>query len=178
MNEIKYSEYTNIDRGKIYMRYIKYYDIDNQVAEYINENLQLFLHALCIQREYLNNNAYEYKKVREEIYRYIRHQYPSFKISLKQIRRLIRPRKNRVSKYAPVILKSIMEMLLNDNIPKILHENICIRNAQYELYSNFALNKLLWIVYNAPASMEKLFFFEHMGNLNNNYPDGMGTWLK
>lgn len=160
------------------MRYIMYYEIPNTLKNYLNENLLLFINKLSEKLGHIDNGNYEYKKTKRAICEHINQQGLNYQISKKQLSRLVRPRKHKFSKYAPVYLIAILEMLLENGIPEGLHQDICTRNAYDDTYANFALNKILELIYQCyegrPNDADILFFLERLGELNERYNENLG----
>lgn len=170
------------------MRYIRYYDVRNSLKDYLNENLLLLLKHLATKRKYYSNGNYGYKQTKYDICNYIEKNMPEYKnkISKKQLSRLIRPRKHRFSKYAPIYLTAIIEMLLEDELPEELHRDICIRGAYEDICSEFALNIIIELIYECydgryggrQNDRDILFFLEKLGEFNEQYPDMLGVLFR
>lgn len=166
------------------MKYIRDNDGFNSLKGYLNENLLLLLKHLATKRKYYSNGNYGYKQTKIDICNYIGTNMPEYKnkISKKQLSRLIRPRKHRFSKYAPIYLTAIVKMILEDDVPEKLHQDICIRHAHEDICSEFALNIIIQIIYKCYEGRQNdrdiLFFLEKLGEFDKQYPDNLGVLFK
>lgn len=159
-------------------RYIKDYESQNILKEYCNNNFLFLLEAVAVALGHCNGEQMEYDKTKDYICTYIKKKFRMINVSKKQISRLIQPRKNRVSKYAPVYLMAMYNILV-EQWPESLHTDICCRKQYDVTYSEFALERFLSMKercsWNNPNDVLIAAFDHYLGVLNQHMPNNLGV---
>lgn len=160
-----------------FRRYIKDYDTENLFKNYCNNNFLFLLEVVATCLGYCNETQIEYAKTKKAICNYIIKNFGNYNVSEKQISKMVRPRKNIVSKYAPLYLIAIYNMLIS-NWPQTLHTDICCCKQHDKIYSEFALCDLLALKercsWNNPGDDLIEVFDEYLGIVNYNIPGKLG----
>ncbi len=125
-----------------FRRYIKDFESENVFKNYYNDNFIFLLDVVGENLGYVNEGQIEYAKVKKAICRYINKNFGNYNVSKKQINKLVKPQKNIVSKYAPLYLIAIYDMLIK-NWPQTLHTDICCRKQYDKTYSEFAIAEFI-----------------------------------
>lgn len=161
-----------------FRRYIKDYESENILRHYCNSNFMFLLEAVAKSLGYYNDTQIEYAKTKKAICDYINKNFQNYNVSKKQLNKMVRPRKNIVSKYAPLYIIAIYNILIS-NWPKTLHTDICCCKQYDKTYSEFALDNLLTL--KEKCSWDNLdddlieVFDEYLGIVNYNIPDKLGV---
>lgn len=158
-------------------RYIKDYETANVLKHYCNNNFLFLLNTTADSLGYRNGEQREYDKLKKAICRYINENFGIYNVSKKQISRLIQPKKNRVSKYAPLYIIAMYNMLLQA-WPDTMHVDICCRKQYNAIYSEFALDRFISMKercsWNNPGD-ELIEVFDHyLGVVNRHMPGVLG----
>ena len=178
------------------IRYVKHFEGENQFKNYYNYNFEKLLRIIadrydlyiCYEKEGEpeSRKIYKYKAVYDKIINYMDKEFDCKNISYRQIRKMLNPRRREVSKFAPVILMAMFNVIVQKDL-QATHTDICTykdmgrqdgRCAAEMHYDEFALNELLDIVYNCiyynPNDACSDFFIHYLGILRDRLPDTMG----
>lgn len=137
----------NLDcqRQKDFIRYIKHSETD-AMKEFDNEEMRMLLKFIAIKLGLVTSNGdVKYSFVKKYIIEFARTRYNNINISKKQIDKLLNPRKDVCSKFAPVIAMAIFDIIAN-LLPEGLPEEI---NTKYPVridYPEFIFGDILDII--------------------------------
>ena len=178
------------------VRYVKHFEGINQFKKYYNYNFEKLLRIIADryetyifyekENELESQKIYKYKEVYDIILEHISKEFGCKNVSYKQLRKILNPRRRMVSKYAPIILMAIFNLVVEKDV-QASHTDICTyknmghqngTNAAEMHYDEFALNELLDIVYQCirdnPNDACADFFMHYLGILRNKLHNTMG----
>ena len=154
-------------RKKDYIRYIKHNDT-KALADFENKGMKILLDDIAAKLGYVTDNGeIKYKNLKEYIIGFIDSNYNNINVSKRQIAKMLRPRKDVCSKYAPIVAMAIFDIIaiqkskdLLQKIPKevyypefifgdilnvitpaddrlVVQFNTCLSNIRYILRDDF-----------------------------------------